>query len=486
MRKLVFDPSKQYQAIDNFGASACWWTDPAYESLPGEDMDEIARLLFDRQTGAGLSCIRFNIGGGSSWYDREFIENWMMRAECFQIGPKAPYDWTRHAGQQWLIQRAKEMGVERTIAFVNSPPAWLCENGHTRCDEQTGTTNLKHGAERQFGRYLADILKHFQDKGLPFDYISPINEPQVPWDTPKQEGCRYSNEDTIRTVLAVKRELDAAGVTAKLLINETNNPLALVDLDLVLQDAESLIPGGIERGWQFGGKYCENIKDIFNLSCIRDAVAPIIASHSYGSDIPGKMTKIRQLVMATMERYPGYDYWMTEYCILGEYGLGRDLGMAPALYISRVIHADLTVLNAAAWQWWLAVSGADYKDGLIYIDLDEQGNYGGFYTSKMLWALAHYARFLRPGSVRVELTGGDSEDGLLVTGWLNTEDKAVIVLVNTKDVDETVEIVGGADRWRMYRTSDEEDMADCGIAGNTITLNAGSITTLYENMSASG
>ena len=110
MRKLVFDRTKHYQKVDNFGASACWWVDPAYESLPMEYMEEIARLLFDRQTGAGLSCIRFNIGGGSVWYDREFIENWMMRAECFQIGPNAPYDWTRHAGQQWLIQRAKEMG----------------------------------------------------------------------------------------------------------------------------------------------------------------------------------------------------------------------------------------------------------------------------------------------------------------------------------------------------------------------------------------
>ncbi len=199
----------------------------------------------------------------------------------------------------------------------------------------------------------------------------------------------------------------------------------------MLHVAENLITGGIERGLQFGGKYCENIKDIFNLSYIREAVAPIIASHSYGADIPGKMTEIRQFVRATMERYPGYDYWMTEYCILGEYGPGRDSGMAPALHISRVIHADLTALNAATWQWWLAVSGADYKDGLIYIDLDEQGNFGGVYASKMLWALGHYARFLRPGSVRVGLAGGDTENGLLATGWLNT-----IYLVDLSRVSE--------------------------------------------------
>lgn len=49
-----------------------------------------------------------------------------------------------------------------------------------------------------------------------------------------------------------------------------------------------------------------------------------------------------------------------------------DLGMDAALYMARVIHTDLTVANAAAWQWWLAVSPYDYKDGLIYVDKNKQ------------------------------------------------------------------------------------------------------------------
>jgi hypothetical protein len=38
--------------------------------------------------------------------------------------------------------------------------------------------------------------------------------------------------------------------------------------------------------------------------------------------------------------------------------------MRTALNVARVIHFDLTVTGASAWQWWTAVSEADYKDGL--------------------------------------------------------------------------------------------------------------------------
>ncbi len=33
--------------------------------------------------------------------------------------------------------------------------------------------------------------------------------------------------------------------------------------------------------------------------------------------------------------------------------------------MARVIHYDLTVGGASSWQWWLAVSPYDYKDGLV-------------------------------------------------------------------------------------------------------------------------
>ena len=76
---------------------------------------------------------------------------------------------------------------------------------------------------------------------------------------------------------------------------------------------------------------------------------------------------------------------MSEFCILGDNdgfkGNGRDLGMETALFVANVIHADLTIANASAWQWWLAVSPYDFKDGLVYIDKSKTD--GTIYESKL-------------------------------------------------------------------------------------------------------
>lgn len=35
--------------------------------------------------------------------------------------------------------------------------------------------------------------------------------------------------------------------------------------------------------------------------------------------------------------------------------------------MARVIHYDIVVGGASSWQWWLAISPYDYKDGLVCV-----------------------------------------------------------------------------------------------------------------------
>jgi O-glycosyl hydrolase len=134
---------------------------------------------------------------------------------------------------------------------------------------------------------------------------------------------------------------------------------------------------------------------------------------------------------------------MSEYCILGDNdgeikGEGRDLGITSGLYIAKVIHNDLVNAQATAWHWWISVSPYDYKDGLVYIDKNKTD--GNFQSSKMLWALGNFSRFVRPGAKRIEASSSLGTDGLLVSSYLNTNNELVTVIVNSDNEDREVQV----------------------------------------------
>ncbi|GAH14044.1 unnamed protein product, partial [marine sediment metagenome] len=144
-------------------------------------------------------------------------------------------------------------------------------------------------------------------------------------------------------------------------------------------------------------------------------VEPIISAHSYHSVWPiANQVSYRHKVNEGIQAVnPDLGYWMSEYCILqknGEIGRGngRDLGMATALYVARIIHHDLTITRARSWQWWTAITEVDYKDGLVYLDdgSEKEGGKMGAHIpslqfngvvrdSKLLWVLGNYSRFIR-------------------------------------------------------------------------------------------
>jgi len=98
-------------------------------------------------------------------------------------------------------------------------------------------------------------------------------------------------------------------------------------------------------------------------------------------------------------------------------GGGRDLSIDTALDVARVIHYDLALCNASAWQWWTAVSPENYKDGLIYTDYRNPGDPETIYPSKALWALGHFSKFIRPGAQRIRMDGADQINALLGSAY---------------------------------------------------------------------
>ena len=419
--------AQKYQTIDNFSASDCWWAHIIGKKWTTANKDSIADLLFSTKKGIGLSAWRFNLGGG---LDPTISDTWRS-VETFEVSP-GKYDWSQDAGGQWFLQAAKERGVDQFIAFVNSPPKSMTRNGHTYCTDGLGSTNLKDGYYNQFSKYLVDILKHFRDSlGINFNYLSPVNEPQWEWNGNSQEGNRASNADIKKIVDSIYAELNNQDVSTKIILPESGS---LPDW----YTTESSISN------KYGKTYANYLNGLFNDTSISNS--KILAGHSYWSDVLAThLTQDRQSLFLNMAPFynRGYKYWVTEYCILqgpnGESGNGRDLTMTTALNVARIINFDLTLVNASAWQWWLAVSPYDYKDGLLYTNYSDKNPYQSIVQSKNLWALGNYSRYIRPGSKRIGCSGANDKYGLMASAYVDSSDsKIIIVFVNVGTTDKQI------------------------------------------------
>ena len=158
---------------------------------------------------------------------------------------------------------------------------------------------------------------------------------------------------------------------------------------------------------------------------------------------------------------------------------GRDTGMSSALELALTVQTDLTKLNVSSWQYWIAVSCYDYRDGLIYVF---KGNHEVVET-KRLWALGNFSRFVRPGYVRVD----SKTDNLnvLSSAFKGTDDEGrenlVVVLVNNSDSQLTIDAgsFSGYSSGEVYVTDKEHSLEKTEDVKNTpVNVPAKSIVTV--------
>jgi hypothetical protein len=184
------------------------------------------------------------------------------------------------------------------------------------------------------------VLEHFDSIGLPFSYISPVNEPQWAWaDKPGsagQEGSSWRNEEIHRVVAALDSALTAHRLPTKILVTEAGD---------------------------------------------------------------SNMVNIRRRVADTTAKY-GVNYWETEYSMLAdgwrEGTKGGRSAMDCALFLAKVMHNDLVVGNAAAWEFWNAYEPgrADSNTRYYLIALKPNAGFtdGDYYATKGMWALGNFSR----------------------------------------------------------------------------------------------
>ena len=492
-QSYTIDASIKHQTMANFGASDAW-TVQFMGLWPDEKRNGMADLLFSMETdasgkpkGIGLSLWRFYIGAGSAFQGtNSYIADEWKRTECFQ-NLDGTYDWTKQEGQRWFLKAAKERGVEQFLAFCKSPPIQMTMNGlaSSKFRPADGTYNIKPDKYGDFADFMATVVVEIEKRdGIKFQYLSPFNEPDINWnEDSSQEGTTALMSEIAKTVRLLNEQLEQRQLNTKIIVPECG-----------------IYDNMYKRNTDRPGRD-EQIETLFNPASEHyigneKHVPQLIVGHSYWTTEPADtLLKKRQELRNALKKQ-NLDFWHTEYCLLGapEVGgiEGRDLGMTSALYAARVIHYDICVANAAAWQWWRGISKDDRKNGLVYCTVDDDKKDGTFTDSKLLWALGNYSRFVRPGAVRLDIQSkNDTNDpeGLMISSYIHHADQQLVtVIINYSNEKKVIDLktknVSVKD-FTPYVTSDREgdNLAPLPKVkyGSKITIPERSVVTLIAN-----
>ena len=434
----------EHQTFETFGTSSCWWSQTIDNE---EDAREIARLLYDDETGLGLDIYRYNIGGGEKDNPDCRILDVTRRTESFYVyNPEKggyEYDFTRDANARRMLDMAVEYGAEEVILFCNSPHFSMTVSGHASGGLEEYVSNLPKENYKAFVDYVLTIADWFVAQGYPVTAISPINEPQWKWggDWVGQEGCHYTADETVEVLELFATEM-----------KKRNSPYKL---------------SGPETG-ELSPAYYEYI-DKFFASEILNEFCDAYAGHSYWID--NKIDVKSAAGEKIKNEYPDKKFEMSEWC---ELPLTIDsTTIDSGLYMANIVVQDLNLLNAVSWQSWTAVNG----DGLMEFRDGELVIYSRYYAYK------HFSQFIEKGMTRIDVLDSFAGDSQIASTAFKGNGKTVIVLVNNAETQQDIKLCGFYEGMQIYRTDAEHNCENIysGDFAKELNVPAKSITTVVLN-----
>ncbi len=367
---LRIDETLTYQTIAGFGASFLEAGLICINSLPPDAQESVLRALFDPVAGAGftamkttLACTDFMSAG--PWYTYNDHPGDVAMTQ-FSI--------ERDLGTNGLItyiKRARKYGSFQLQAPMDYPPDWMLYDVNKKQD-----VNPKYFDA--LARYYLRYLQEYQKQGVFIDYLSLFNEPGVYTKIPyPQIRELFKNH--------VGPLLQKEGLCTQLMLCEApTRDNAASNYPTVLDDPVA-----------------------------RQFIA-VLPYHGYD-------LKKHALIAKLHERYPNLPLWMTEICHAYQAGTPKTMTLPrtdfeDGDFWGQQIFSDLEV-HAAAWIYWnmiLDQNGGPWAISPIHGNPDpnvqhpvviinretKQVIYTGLY-----YYLAHFSKFVRPGAVRVAMTG---------------------------------------------------------------------------------
>lgn len=521
----TIDKSTKYQTIDGFGASGAWWAKKV-GTWSEEEATDVIKLLYSKEEGIGLNIYRYNLGAGSSknpWntdFDNSTNVNSSGQGDAsMDVGKSAEsfvesydenkqaftYNWNNDLAAQNCLAIAQKCNPSlRVTLFANSPPVELTKSGRgagnwtIRYNEQGEpwgevTQNIEQKNFQPFADYLIACGNHFVDMGYRVTDISPVNEPQFNWCTDEyyldsegnkvpgwasQEGCHY---DIVGT--SSIKELYCYMIEAQQ-ENESKNSKYDYKISMLESGAaegkDSVFSSYLDSIW--ASSLCKGYFDSVTVHSYWSSADTKKACASYLANIKNSNTGKPISVKATeyCQMYEDKNTGIFDY-IAGELekcGSTNAEGINAGVAMAKIIYDDMTLLNATEWDWWTACSNGVYPDGLVYINNKDHSD---IMTSKRLWCLGNYSKFIDEGAYRVKISETNSK--INSSAYVNKDGSLVVVYVNDKQKDVTASVaVASSSSYEVYTTSASQSLqktaSGAGVSKVSVSVPSQTVVTL--------
>ncbi|WP_298553321.1 glycoside hydrolase [uncultured Algibacter sp.] len=496
---ITLNLNNTFQVIDHFGASG-GFQDQWVGKWPEASKEPIAKLLFSSETdaqgnplGIGLSLWRTIIGDGAADQSNSGFKSssWFRETECL-LDESGNYDWTKQAGEQWFLSKARDYGVSKFTAWATTPPYFMTKNGYTFSTSDVNGFNCPESNYSAYAKFITTVVKHYETEGYNFETVCAFNETQYDWNAQageaSQSGTKAFNSEVAAVTRIMDNEFVDAGINAKIMVPEA------AQLKYLFEGSQNTT---------------NQVNDFFNSSSSNyignlTSLSSHIAGHSYFSNgSTNESLRQRKSLRTALSSY-GLDYWQTEYSLLGAaYQQGLDVSTFKeidyALWLSRIIHTDLVFGNATGWSFWTALNQSTFGDHpfrfnlILYQPNSNSPSHtdGTFEENKLLWALGNFSRFVKPGMVRFEVNDPDYSDetsveNFMISGYKSTaNNEIVLVCVNNTDSNREIslenyekdfEVKNGS--FESYTTSSGSNLRKSTMQYDAISIPSKSIVTL--------
>ena len=392
---ITLYPAKTYQTMDGFGYTLTGGSARLINSLKREDGDALLRELFLPEGGGiGVSYLRVSLGA-SDLDDRVFSYDDLPPGQkdpelaAFSLAPD----------REHLIPVLKRiLALNPDIKILASPwsaPAWM------KALPTTVGSSLKPSNFPVYAAYFVKYVQGMRAEGINIDAVTVQNEPLNPDNNPSMVMPPAKQAQFVRDHLGPA--FAKAGLKTKIIIydhncDEPGYPVSILDDP----EARRYIDGS--------------------------------AFHLYDGGVAA-MTRVR-------EAHPDKNIYFTEQWV----GAPGDLAGDFKWHVGEVLIGASRNWAKTVLEWNLASDpaygphtpgGCDACLGAVTIG-------EGIQRNPAYYVIAHAARFVRPGSVRID---SDSPAGLPNAAFKTPSGRTALIVLNSGETARTFGVAWGGKRF---------------------------------------